>query len=496
MSQSSAWRCSVCGYVHRGDQPPAMCPICGAGREEFQAYVEPEASPLAATAWRCLNCNYEQAGADAPEVCPVCGAAKDRFEPEAPAPAVEQAGKDVGRILIVGAGIAGISAVEAIRRSAPDAEIVLISKETEGPYYRLNLTRYLAGEVGTDDLPLRPREWFAEQRIDFRAGLEVAELSPANRTATLRGGEAIAFDTAILAMGAHPFVPPFGGATLDGVHCLRTLDNAQEILAAAKAGEAGVVIGGGLLGLETAGALAKRGADVTLLESHAYLMPRQLNRTAGELLAARVRELGINLLTEARTDQIVGDETVAGVALRDGRMVSAGLVIVATGVRPNSYLARRAGLEVDSGVVVNGRLRTSAPHVLAAGDVAEHLGRLYGHWAASQYQGGIAGMNAVGVDAEFGGLPPSSTLKVMDVDVVSMGISDPEDGSYDVIEDLRDDVYRRFVFHDGGLVGAILFGDASVGSAARHAIETRTDLSALLASRPNAVDVADYFAAQ
>jgi nitrite reductase (NADH) large subunit len=270
---------------------------------------------------------------------------------------------------------------------------------------------------------------------------------------------------------------------------LRTQDDATTILAEAAVGRACVCIGGGVLGLETAGAIARQGGDITLIESHEWLMPRQLNRAAGERLAKVVSGMGIKLRREARTVEILGDERASAVALHDGTVVAAEVVIVATGVRPNSYLARRTGLDVNKGVVVNSRMQTSAPDVYAAGDVAEHHGALYGTWAASQFQGSIAGMNAAGSATDFGGLPRSNSLKVLGLELLSIGQFQPEDGSYVVIDDDVDGAYSHFVFHDGALVGCILFGDTSQSAAVKKAIETRADFSALLGRNPGGADV-------
>jgi len=276
------------------------------------------------------------------------------------------------------------------------------------------------------------------------------------------------------------------------VTSLRTVEDARCILGALGDGVRCVCVGGGLLGLETAGALARRGADVTLLEGHEWLMPRQLNRTAGERLARHVDQMGIGLRTRARTKEIVGDERVAGVMLEDGATVPADLVVIATGVRPNSHLARRAGLEVSKGVVVDNHLVSSHPNVLAAGDVAEHRGALYGTWGPSQFQGNIAGLSAAGVAAEFGGIPRSNTLKVLGLDLLSIGQVRPEDGSFDVIEAETDPRYLRFVFHDGRLVGAILLGDTSIAGPLKKAIEGGADFSGLLRQHPTARDVAEH----
>jgi nitrite reductase (NADH) large subunit len=151
-------------------------------------------------------------------------------------------------------------------------------------------------------------------------------------------------------------------------------------------------------------------------------------------------------------------------------------------------------LAVNSGVVVDDHLATSSPDILAAGDVAEHRGVVYGTWSPAQYMGSIAGMNAVGLRTEFGGIPRSNTLKVLGVDLLSIGRFEPEDGSYQVIEQDADSVYRRFVFRDGRLVGAILLGEASAAANLSKAVTQKTDMSGVLARRPQAADVLAYLA--
>jgi len=249
------------------------------------------------------------------------------------------------------------------------------------------------------------------------------------------------------------------------------------------------------LGLEAAAALAGRGVDVTLLEAHGWLLPRQLNQRAGEVLAEQVVARGITLRSRARTREIVGHPRVGGVRLEDGETIPADLVIVATGIRPNSYLARRAGLAVDRGVVVDDTLATSRPHVFAAGDVAEHRGVVYGIWGPSQHQGSIAGLNMVGVRTEFGGIPRSNALKVLGVDLYSIGQVAAEDGSFHPIDHERDGRYGRFVFHDNRLVGAILLGDTSLTARVKSAIEGREDFSALLRKHPDGGQLVDHLAA-
>jgi nitrite reductase (NADH) large subunit len=486
-----AWRCSNCGYVHRGPVPPDSCPICGAPAEDFVPYEEPAARAAAPAAgeWRCLNCHYVVASTAPPRDCPVCRMPGNQFEPLASIGVPPSGDRGPFRALIVGAGIAGVSAAEAIRAASPEAEITLVAGEAGLPYYRLNLTRYLAGEIALDALPIHPPEWYRNARIDLLSEARVESIDLPRRRADLAGRGGVGFDRLVLATGAHPFIPPIQGAERQGVETLRTSHDADRILQAAARGDPVVVIGGGVLGLEAAGALARRGAHVTLLEGHEWLMPRQLDREAGRRLERHVTALGIRLEKHAVTREIAGAARVDEVVLADGRTIPAGVVIVATGVRPNTHLARRAGLDVNQGVLVNHHMMSSADRVFAAGDAAEHNGVLYGTWAASQFQGTIAGMNAAGLAVIYGGQSRSNTLKVLGLDLLSIGTFEPVDGSYVVIEEAAPDRYFRFVLHDGRLVGAILMGDISRGASVKAAIETRLDYSGLLLGMPTAADV-------
>ena len=359
------------------------------------------------------------------------------------------------------------------------------------PYYRLNLTRYLAGEITRDTLPIHPLQWYTEQNMDLRVGIGVVSLNRESKTLALSNGESLPYDKLILAMGSHPFVPPIPGSDLDGVITLRTAGDADRILKQ-DVGSGCIVIGGGILGIEAAGAVGRSGRRVTLIESHKWLMPRQLNERAASLLETHLGDLGVGVNKTARTREITGEDHVSGVMLDNGEHIEANQVILATGVRSNTYLARKAGLEVNRGVVVNNGLQTSDPCIFAAGDVAEHNGVVYGTWAPSQYQGSIAGLNAVGIPSEFGGLPRSNALKVLGVDLLSIGQVEPEDGSYMVLDQENDKRYGHFVFRDGRLVGSILMDYPGLGPTVKQAVEGKRDFSALLAKAQTGKEVLDY----
>lgn len=446
----AAWRCAVCGYIHEGPEPPAECPLCAAPSSSFEPHQASAATPTA----------------DAPGSC----------------------------IVILGAGIAGVSAAESARKTSPRSRIVLLSTEKDLPYYRLNLTRFLAGEVAEADLAIHPADWYTKNDIELRLGTEAASILPPDRVVARAGGETVPFDRLIIAAGAHAFLPPLPGSGMKGVYTLRHLDDARALAGAVQPGLRCVCVGGGLLGLETAGALVRRGAEVTLLESHSSLMPRQLNARAGDILGRYAEGLGLRLRKQARTKEIAGGDRVRHVVLEDGSRLDADLVVVATGVRSNTHLARAAGLHVQQGIVVDDSLLSSQAGVHAAGDVAEHRGVLYGSWQAAQSQGAIAGINAAGGRAEFRGIPRSHTLKVLGLGMTSIGQFEPLDGSYRVVDEATGSEYRRFVFHDGRLAGAVLLGNTRLASACSRAIEEHRDFSALLAGRLEVRTVEDQLA--
>lgn len=488
------WKCEVCGYVHKGESPPEFCPVCGADRDRFSELViqVERAAPASAAAWRCSICDHLHLGAAAPEHCPVCSAPANLFAPErAVSAAAERA--DVGRILILGAGVAGMTAAEEARKAAPGVEIQLISREPGLPYYRLNLTRFLAGEVSEAELAMQQRPWYEQQRIELVDG-EVAAIAPEAKEVRLRDGRVFGYDRLVLASGAHPFVPPIAGATREGVLVLRTLADARAIRARLQPGQRVACIGGGLLGLETAGALCRQGARVTLLEGQEWLLPRQLPRRGGELLQRHVESCGIAVRCGVQVRELVGDEQVQGVRLADDSVLAAELVIISAGVRPNSYLARQSQLKVKTGVIVDDRMFTSDPAILAAGDITEHRGQFYGIWPAGYAQGVVAGINAVGGHAEFTGLAPSTRLKVLEIELFSIGQLSLPDASYELIEAESEGSYRALVCRDNRIVGAALLGDTSLASFLTDAIKEETQLAELpqlLAQFPGLVQSLD-----
>ncbi len=492
MSETKSWVCTVCGYVHHGDAPPDGCPICGAPADLF---IEKEpAAPVvekktAAESWRCLNCEYIHNG-DAPPVdgCPVCAAKPDRFE-AMQAKTAETTGADTGageKIVIIGAGIAGVSAAEAIREKSVAAGIELLSNDCDYPYYRLNLTRYLAGDITDDSLLLQSEKWYDENRILIRLNTEVDQIDRENKKVHLKNGAVVDYTKLIIASGAHAFMPPFAGSNKKNIFLLRHKRDADNIFKLSEKSRKCVCIGGGILGLEAAGALAARGLDVTVIEGHGWLLPRQLNKTGGDILEAHAEKQGIKFIKQARIKEFIGDESAHEVLLDNGDAVQGDFFIISTGIRSNTYFARKSGLTVDRGVIVDDYLRTSDDSIWAAGDVCQHRGTVYGIWGPAMFQGKIAGQNALGEGVEFEGIARSNMLKVLNFDLFSIGFINPEDAGYDIYEAVTGTDYSYFVFRDNHLVGAITLGDTSLSAEIKHAIEQKVDFSDILSDDPSA----------
>ena len=442
------------------------------------------------TTWRCSICGYIHYGDEAPETCPICDAKAEDFKEIEVIVRPEQRDPGRERVVIIGAGIAGVSAAETIREHAPLAEIILISKEDAFPYMRLNLTRLLAGEFAEKNLPLHSETWYEEHNIELLRGISVERLNLTEKAVELENGRVIQFDKLISAMGSHPFVPPIPGAALKNIFTVRTVEDVHHILDAVDPGTNVVCIGGGILGLETAGALAKREAKVTVLEAFEYLMPLQLNAEGSRVLQEHLGTLNIEVVTNAIADCILGDGHVTGVHLKRGQLLPAEVVVITAGDRANAELMEQAGLTVKKGVLVDNFLRTTNPDIYAVGDVAEHDGVRYGSWSPAMYMGRIAGMNAAGVPTEFGGIPRSHLLKVLGKPMLSIGTTTPTDGSYRMIEDHADNGYRMFMFRDGRFVGCLLIGKLKLMKPVRKGIQARLDMRELLTPETTAEEVA------
>ena len=380
--------------------------------------------------------------------------------------------KAINTYIIIGGGIAGVSAAEAIREIDKTGRIILICKEAELPYYRMNLTRYLAGDIHVSALPLHPDDWYRSQAVELMLNTSVDSINPATKEVSLVRNGKLSYDKLILANGAQPFVPPFPGRDLKGVWSVRTHSDADNILYCCMPDMHVVCIGGGLLGLENAGALAKRGADVTVIETFDWLLPRQLPKEGGKQLEKLILKMGIKVVTGGKVKEMRGEGAVRAVAFEDGSELPAELVLITTGVAADTDLAKAAGLKVNKGVVVDEQMRTSEPDIFAAGDISECNGKLYGLWMPAKAQGTVAGHNAAGKNDVFPEMPPSAKLKVLGIDLFSIGQIAPTDPNDVLLSEAIGEDFTGFVLRDGKLIGASLLGDVSLAAEVKEAVNT------------------------
>jgi nitrite reductase (NADH) large subunit len=311
-----------------------------------------------------------------------------------------------------------------------------------------------------------PAEWYDKNRIQLNLDSRVERIDPQMKTVHVKG-DAVSYDKLVLANGSSSFLPPFKGLPKENVFTLRTLEDAKGIVAAASEAKDVAIIGGGLLGLETARALSSRfqGLSITVLEYAEHLLMRQLDHEGAAILQRWIENGGTKVVTKAETEEILGETNVSAVKLKNGKTVPADMVVVSAGARPNLGLAKEAGLKVNRGVVVDGSLRTSDPDIYAVGDVAEFEGRTWGIIPPALEQARIAAKKILGQEtADYKGTVPSNTLKIMGIDLTSVGtVRSEHEPTESELEEIRastpdGSVYRKFVVKDGKMVGAILLG--------------------------------------
>jgi nitrite reductase (NADH) large subunit len=340
-------------------------------------------------------------------------------------------------------------------------EVTVIGAESRPAYNRILLSPMLAGEMAWGDICLKPAEWYAERGIRLILGNAAARLDPAARTVTLESGAAVPFDRCVLATGSAPFVLPIPGHALPGVRTFRDVADVEAMIAATEGGAPAVVIGGGLLGIEAAYGLARRGVPVTLIHIMDRLMERQLDAEAAVLLKQAIEAKGIRVLLEAQTVEILGETCAEAVRLMDGREIPCALVVMAAGVRPEASLARAAGLATQRGVLVDDRLATSHPGIYAIGECAQHRDTCYGLVEPCYEQAAALAAALSGEPRDYPGTVVSTNLKVSGVPVFSAGDFEGVGAETIIYRDGALPAYRKLVLRDGRLVGAVLYGDTA-----------------------------------
>ena len=378
------------------------------------------------------------------------------------------------KLVMVGNGMAGVRALEELLKIAPDLyDITVFGAEPHPNYNRILLSPVLAGEQTLEQIVLNDWSWYEENKVTLHAGWTVNEVDRARRIvhASNAAGEtmSVAYDRLIMATGSNPFILPIPGKDLDGVLAYRDIADTQAMIDAAAKYKHAVVIGGGLLGLEAANGLMKRGMTVSVVHANEWLMERQLDDVAGRMLEQALKDRGMQFLMKAQTQELLGNTEgrVRAIRFKDGSEVPADLVVMAVGIRPNTALAEKMRLHVERGIVVSDSMQTvTDARIYAVGECAAHRGIAYGLVAPLFEQGKVLANHL----AEFGigrylGSQTSTKLKVTGIDLFSAGNFMGGDGCEEIVmSDPASGMYKKLVIQDDKLVGACLYGNTTDGS--------------------------------
>ena len=372
------------------------------------------------------------------------------------------------KLVMIGNGMAGVRTLEELLKLAPDLyDITVFGAEPHPNYNRILLSPVLAGEQTFEEIVLNDLNWYADNGIKLLLGRKVVKIDRKQRLVIADDGSEAEYDRLLIATGSNPFILPIPGKDLDGVIGYRDIADTQTMMDTAKTHKHAVVIGGGLLGLEAANGLKLRGMDVTVVHIGDWLLERQLDRTAGELLQKSLEDRGLKFLLPKHTAELLdnGEGRVCAVKFKDGEVIPADLVVMAAGIRPNSELAESAGIACNRGILVNDTLQTFDPRIYAIGECASHRGIAYGLVAPLFEQAKVCANHLAQLGySRYQGSVTSTKLKVTGIDLFSAGEFMGADGTETItLSDPIGGVYKKLVIKDDVLVGACLYGDTADG---------------------------------
>jgi nitrite reductase (NADH) large subunit len=386
------------------------------------------------------------------------------------------------RLVLIGNGMAGVRTLEELLKLAPDKyDITVFGAEPHVNYNRILLSPVLSGEKTLDQIVLNDDGWYEQHGITLHKGVKIVGIRRRERQLLAEDGSRAPYDRLILATGSNPFILPVPGKDLPGVVTFRDIGDVERMLQAAGGGGRAVVIGGGLLGLEAANGLHKRGMQVTVVHLLDTLMERQLDRAAADLLRACLETRGLSFAISRATQAILGDTRVRAVRFKDGGEIPADLVVMAVGIKPNVELAQGAGLYCERGVVVTDTMQTYDPRIYAVGECVQHRGQSYGLVAPLFEQARVCANHLAEIGwSRYAGSITSTKLKVTGIDLFSAGnFLGGADCDEMVYKDAALGVYKKLVLQGNRIVGGVLYGDTIDGSWYLQLMRDGTDVTHL-----------------
>ncbi|MDQ6676244.1 MAG: nitrite reductase large subunit NirB [Acidobacteriota bacterium] len=392
-------------------------------------------------------------------------------------------------LVVIGNGMAGARAVEEIlaRGGGDQFHITIFGDEPYGNYNRILLSNVLNGSQDASDIFLNPLSWYEENDITLHAGVRAKGVLRKARYIVGDDGRSTPYDKLLIATGSRPFVPKIEGLQMangkekPGVFVFRTIDDCRKIAGYAGASGRAAVIGGGLLGLEAARGLQNFGLEVHVVHISGHLMGQQLDSSAGAILKAQMEQMGMKVHLRKNTTGIRGVEKVTGLSFQDGTTLDCDMVVISTGIKPNSEIGARCGLTVERGIVVDNHMRsTDDPNIYVVGECAQHRGQVYGLVAPLWEQAKVVADQITGANpqAQYHGSRVATKLKVMGVELASMGITEPEDENDEIVQftEPKKGTYKKLIIRGGRLMGCILLGDIGKAAYLMQAFDRGTPL--------------------
>lgn len=384
------------------------------------------------------------------------------------------------RIIIVGAGVAAVNAIKAIRECDKESEIFLIGDERFYPYSRIKLTKSMLDNLEEDKILLQKKDWYVANNVSLYLGRSVIKVDTDNHEVILDDESEIHYKKLLLASGAHNFIPPIQGIEKHGVYSIRKLEDIRKLQDVLSEKKVILNIGGGIQGLETAWILHKQGKKVIVVESQNRLMPTQLDDKASRILQKAMESFNIEVHLNTQVKAIVGENDVKEALTNFGDNLKCDMVIYSVGIRTNIDFLEDLPIDLNHGVIVNDMMQTKLKEIYAAGDVAEFDGKISGSWNAAAEQGKIAGYNIAGKEVKYSRIIPVTTLNAFNLSLFSIGNVDEKQCSNTLTD--GDDIslsYKRIFIKDNHIVGAIIIGDAKKLPLLKKAIENKVDISKL-----------------
>jgi len=392
--------------------------------------------------------------------------------------------------VIVGNGIAGLSAAEAIRKKDENGRITIISAENYLTYYRVKLTHFISKNFNDDELFIHNDQWYKDRNIDLSLGKMVTKIYTNLNEIELSDGTKIKYDKLLLANGSKPFIPPIKGSEKEGVFALRTVDDLKKEQSYFKNCDSVTVIGGGLLGLEAAWAIRKLDKVVNVVEFFSHLLPRQLDEALSNEFSHQLEENGLNLYLGAATDEILGDSKVEGIRLQDGREIKTDAILISAGIRPILDIVKDSNIKFDKGIQVDSSMKTNIDNIYAAGDVAEFNGMVVGLWGISGDQGKVAGENMTGGSAQYE-MPELNAMLMLDKLVVfSAGNIKDFDKTVEEENEAKNAHYKLFVSNNK-VVGGVVINDMAKVPKVKKMVTKNIDITHQLQNNMSFNDIID-----